>query len=65
MTTPKRDQMSAQDATGSTQEQVRADGMWRKFAEPRGWAVKWDGAALDGMPGRRDRVAPADKKTAG
>jgi len=54
MTTPKRDQVSAQDATGSTQEQVRTDGMWRKFAEPRGWAAKWDGAALDGF-GDRER----------
>ena len=65
MATQKRDQMNAQDAAGSTQEQMRADGMWRKFAEPRGWAAKWDGAALDGMPERRDRVSPADKKTAG
>jgi len=54
MATQKRDQMAAQDATGSNQEQVRADGMWRKFTEPRGWAAKWDGAVLDGF-GDRER----------
>ena len=60
-----RSQKAAEDATSSTEEQVRADGTgdWRKFAEPRGWALKWDGFALGGAPERRDGYAPADKGT--
>ena len=60
-----RSQKAAQDATSSTQEQVRADGegTWRKFAEPRGWALRWDGFALSGAPEHRGRHVPADKET--
>ena len=60
-----RSQKAAQDATSSTEEQVRADQQIarEKFAEPRGWALKWDGFALGGAPERRGRHAPADKGT--
>jgi hypothetical protein len=50
----------AQEAPASTQEQVQrnGNGMWQKFAEPRGWAAKWDGFALAGAVQRRNANAP-------
>jgi hypothetical protein len=63
-------QMSAQEAAGSTTEQARrgslhserepenSDGTWRKFAEPRAWALKWDGFALSKTGERRDGRVP-------
>jgi hypothetical protein len=36
--------------SGATTRQATAKSdMWRKFAEPRGWALRWDGVALSGF----------------
>ena len=53
-------QMVAQDAASSTQEQARENGAapWNKFAEPRGWALKWDGFALSRMEERSNGHTP-------
>ena len=50
MNTQPRNQESARDAARSTQGQARADrpATHEKFAEPRGWALRWDGFALAG-----------------
>ena len=55
-----RVQMAAQDAASSTQKQVResGNGTWRKFAEPRSWALKWDGFALARMGEQRNGHTP-------
>jgi hypothetical protein len=34
------------DGVDSGQARENGRGVWRKFAEPRGWALKWDGTAL-------------------
>ena len=51
-------QMSAQDPSRSTAEQrprIRTDeGMWKKFAEPHGWALKWDGFGLSEIGERQN-----------
>ena len=48
MEAQNRGQMVAQQAPGSTAEPVpgSSDGIWRKFAEPRSWALKWCGFSL-------------------
>jgi hypothetical protein len=53
----------AQGTPDSTEEQVQKNGdeKWQKFAEPRGWAVKWDGFALAGMEERRNRNVPPSR----
>ena len=49
-----------QEAPASTQERVQRNGkeIWQKFAEPRGWAAKWDGFALAGAVQRRNANTP-------
>ena len=39
---------------------ARDNGTWRKFAEPRGWAVKWDRFGLPGVRERQVEKAQAD-----
>ena len=48
MNARNRGQTSTRQAPRSAAAQgvERSDGTWRKFAEPRGWALKWDGSAL-------------------
>jgi hypothetical protein len=40
--------MSGQEVARTTAEQTPevSGGAWEKFAEPRGWALKWDGFSL-------------------
>ena len=59
MAAQNRVQTSAQEATRSAREPVqeKKDGA-RKFAEPRGWALKWDGFALSMVGERRNRRTP-------
>jgi len=55
MTAQDRVRTSAREGAGSTGERVqeRRSGTRKKFAEPRGWALKWDGFALSGMGEQR------------
>ena len=48
MNARNRGRMPTREASRSTVVQgvERSDGTWREFAEPRGWALKWDGFAL-------------------
>ena len=50
MNTQPRNQESAKDSARSTQGQARTGqpSTREKFAEPRGWALRWDGFALAG-----------------
>jgi len=47
-----------QKAPAQTQERVQRNGNENKFAEPRGWAAKWDGFALAGAVQRRNANTP-------
>jgi hypothetical protein len=60
MKAQNRDQMFAQQAAGSTAEQVQGSSKetWKKFAEPRGWALKWDGFALSEIEEWQNGRAP-------
>lgn len=51
---PQATDQASSAGSPAEQEPTRDNGTWRKFAEPRGWAVKWDGFAL---PGVRERPA--------
>ena len=46
---------SAREGAGSSREQAQGKkgGAREKFAEPRGWSLKWDGFALSGMGEQR------------
>ena len=48
MNARNRGQTSTRQAPRPEVEQGRehGNGTWHKFAEPRGWALKWDGFAL-------------------
>jgi hypothetical protein len=41
------------------------DGRWEKFAQPRGWALKWDGAALAGIQARQAGDSKSSTVTTG
>jgi len=50
------------EPTAATQREGSGqDGGWRKFAEPRGWSVRWDGFALSRIWDRRNG-RPSDGK---
>jgi len=51
-------QMARQEATTGAADQAAAHNSmrWRKFAEPRGWSVKWEGSALS-KPGNKEPKA--------
>ncbi len=36
-------------ADTTTRQVTAKSSTWRKFAEPRGWALRWDGVALSGF----------------
>jgi len=50
--------MAPQETPGSAADQGAAHNSmrWRKFAEPRGWSVKWEGSALS-KPGNKEPKA--------
>ena len=50
--TPETTDQAAPFSSSAEDGAAKGNGTWRKFAEPRGWAVKWDGF---GLPGVRDR----------
>ena len=55
MAAQNRVQTSAQETTRSVKEPVQEkENAAAKFAEPRGWALKWDGFALFTMGERRN-----------
>ena len=59
MAAQNRVQTSAQEATRPAGKQVQEDRNGaQKFAEPRGWALKWDGFALSMMGERRNGRTP-------
>ena len=63
MDAQNRTQGSAQQAARSAEEQAQdtSNGTWRKFAEPRGWALKWDGFALAGVGEPQNGRVPSSK----
>jgi hypothetical protein len=54
MAAQNRVQTSAQETTRSAREPVPENKDAAKFAEPRGWALKWDGFALSMMGEQRN-----------
>ena len=61
MTAHDRVPTSAREGAGSTGEQAqgRRSGARKRFAEPRGWALKWDGVALSRLENRRNGHTPS------
>ncbi len=60
MDAQNRTRMFAQEAACSTAERRlgSSKGVREKFAEPRGWALKWDRFALSEIGERQDKQAP-------
>ena len=50
---PEANREEAPSRPAAEQGAGRDNGAWEKFAEPRGWALKWDGMALAGVLERR------------
>ena len=60
--TPKATGATSPAGSPAERGPAQDNSTWRKFAEPRGWAVKWDGFGLPGVRERQAEKAQADTK---